>query len=278
MSSNFLESFIKLIPFFVGVFIYFYFPPKQLPFLQRASIKCFPILALMGFLYLRKTKNSDEYKCRKLILSGLALSCIGDAFLIQKNLFIPGMLAFALAHFMYILALGFHLVELKCGCLLYGICIVNGKQVNCCGDILERKSLTLQLYENLLKKHIFPGKSNICMCVYLVLYILMPGLTGPLIYAVPIYGFILATMTWRSLAAMNTYKIESWWLSRITGIGGLLWMTSDAVLAYNKFVDEVPYQDALIMVSYYLGQLGITLSSLICWRKYDGLMGAKKSK
>ncbi|XP_073999611.1 lysoplasmalogenase TMEM86A [Rhodnius prolixus] len=235
MSSNFLESFIKLIPFFVGVFIYFYFPPKQLPFLQRASIKCFPILALMGFLYLRKTKNSDEYKCRKLILSGLALSCIGDAFLIQKNLFIPGMLAFALAHFMYILALGFHLVELKCGCLLYGICIV-------------------------------------------MLYILMPGLTGPLIYAVPIYGFILATMTWRSLAAMNTYKIESWWLSRITGIGGLLWMTSDAVLAYNKFVDEVPYQDALIMVSYYLGQLGITLSSLICWRKYDGLMGAKKSK
>ncbi|KAK9497905.1 hypothetical protein O3M35_003806 [Rhynocoris fuscipes] len=226
MAKNFAENYVLLIPYFLGVYLYFYFSNEELTLLQKIFFKCFPIISLIGFLYLKKSECADEYKCKNLILNGLILSCMGDIFLLIPNLFIPGMVAFALAHFSYINAHGFQFMDIKYGFLLYAMCI-------------------------------------------LLLYILMPGLNGILIYAVPIYSFILATMVWCSLTVMNRCKTDSWWISMLTGVGGILWMISDAVLAFDKFIYSIPYQNVLIMVTYYLGQFGLTMSSFISWKKYD---------
>lgn len=41
----------------------------------------------------------------------------------------------------------------------------------------------------------------------------------------------------------------------IFGLGAGLFLLSDMILAWNKFVSDVPYQKYLIMVPYYIGQL-----------------------
>lgn len=81
--------------------------------------------------------------------------------------------------------------------------------------------------------------------------------TGVLVYGVPIYGCFLMTMVWRANARIqgiqNLPKL-------FCAIGAVSFAVSDGIIAFNKFYTPIGHSDTLIMLTYYVAQLGITLS------------------
>ena len=89
---------------------------------------------------------------------------------------------------------------------------------------------------------------------------LLPRLPSMLmVIAVGIYSAIIGTMGWRALARFNL-RGEIPWRKIYTAIGALLFISSDVILAVNKFVWKFPQEKEMIMVPYYLAQMGIALS------------------
>uniref|UniRef100_A0A8D8XB54 lysoplasmalogenase n=2 Tax=Cacopsylla melanoneura TaxID=428564 RepID=A0A8D8XB54_9HEMI len=90
------------------------------------------------------------------------------------------------------------------------------------------------------------------------LTILRRNLTGVFQVGVPIYTFLLTTMTWRTIARLDIK--QGCWLRYVTCIGGILWLVSDGLLGFHLFYTPLPYSQLFIMGTYYMGQLGIALS------------------
>ncbi|XP_065084802.1 lysoplasmalogenase TMEM86A [Ochlerotatus camptorhynchus] len=73
----------------------------------------------------------------------------------------------------------------------------------------------------------------------------------------PIYGILLLTMCWRSLARIDSAKN----ILRMTcGVGSILFMISDSIIAIDKFYTPIRNAQVAIMVTYYVAQFGIALS------------------
>lgn len=90
--------------------------------------------------------------------------------------------------------------------------------------------------------------------------VLLPGTSGGLSVGMPIYTFFLMTMVWRAVARVQLFE-ELWtWTKLCSCVGGLLFAASDAIIGVNAFLFRVPNSQALIMVTYYAAQLGISLS------------------
>ncbi|CAL4250123.1 unnamed protein product, partial [Meganyctiphanes norvegica] len=90
--------------------------------------------------------------------------------------------------------------------------------------------------------------------------LLVPGSSGVMQAAVPIYIFVLMTMVWRAVARVQLFE-ELWtWTKLCSCIGGILFAFSDTIIGFNAFYTKVPYAQVLIMTSYYAAQLGISLS------------------
>ena len=97
----------NLTPFITGVLLYFIaWLPVDQPSLSHAVLKCLPILALIDFVH-DQNINPGRVLYQQGVQLGLTFSCIGDALLIWDHHFVPGMIAFALAHICYIKAIGF---------------------------------------------------------------------------------------------------------------------------------------------------------------------------
>ncbi len=62
--------------------------------------------------------------------------------------------------------------------------------------------------------------------------------------AVVLYIAVILTMGWNAIQTANKYAI----------IGAISFIFSDSILAINKFIVEVPFSHALIMISYYGAQ------------------------
>lgn len=68
--------------------------------------------------------------------------------------------------------------------------------------------------------------------------------------AVILYIGVILTMGWNAFQTANKFAI----------IGAVLFIFSDSILAINKFIVEVPFSSALIMISYYGAQFMFALS------------------
>lgn len=71
-----------------------------------------------------------------------------------------------------------------------------------------------------------------------------------LAFAVIIYIAVILMMGWNAFQTANKFAI----------IGALLFIFSDSTLAINKFIVDIPFSDALIMISYYGAQFMFALS------------------
>uniref|UniRef100_A0A0A9WQ47 lysoplasmalogenase n=2 Tax=Lygus hesperus TaxID=30085 RepID=A0A0A9WQ47_LYGHE len=91
---------------------------------------------------------------------------------------------------------------------------------------------------------------------------LLPSSDHLLRCCIPFYSFLLSTMGWRSLTKLY-YKGTTNWNRLLVGIGGVLWMVSDATLAYNKFNHPFLHANDIVMTTYYVGQLGIASSVML---------------
>jgi uncharacterized membrane protein YhhN len=74
------------------------------------------------------------------------------------------------------------------------------------------------------------------------------ALVGPVAAYMAVIGAMLAT----ALAVGNP----------LAAVGAALFVTSDSMIAWDRFVGKVPYASVLIMVTYHLGQAGLVLSLL----------------
>lgn len=89
---------------------------------------------------------------------------------------------------------------------------------------------------------------------YAVLY---PGL-GALALPVAVYVLVIGTMMWRAAARLDGGVTPG----RLAGLAGAVTFgASDTILAFNRFYEPMEWAGLAIMVTYWLGQLGITVAA-----------------
>ncbi|MFJ7752679.1 lysoplasmalogenase [Peribacillus muralis] len=69
---------------------------------------------------------------------------------------------------------------------------------------------------------------------------------------IPVIGYVtvISLMGWTAIMTRNTAAI----------IGGILFVISDSILAWNKFIDVIAFSGPLIMLTYYAAQFFIAAS------------------
>lgn len=79
--------------------------------------------------------------------------------------------------------------------------------------------------------------------------------------AVPIYMLLLLSMLWRAVSRLYNSGSHEWsWTKKCCTIGALFFVISDSILSFDLFVCDIPYAHPLVMITYYVAQLGIALS------------------
>lgn len=186
-----------------------------LPAMLAFVFKPLTTLLIIGFAWPR---GAGAPKQRRLVRIGLVLSLAGDVFLLwPKEGFLPGLVAFLLAHLAYIAAF-------------------------CVPVRLAAKPLVFVAYAGV---------------AVLILSALWPGVPAGLRAPVVAYVVCLATMAaqafvwWRSSAGAGAADAT---LARAAALGGVLFMLSDSLLAINKFAVPLPLSSLWILLSYWLAQ------------------------
>ena len=161
-------------------------------------------------------RGADAPRQRRLIRTGLFLSLLGDVFLLWPVPgFLPGLLSFLLAHIAYIAAF-------------------------CVPLRFAARPAAFVVYAALAAA---------------ILWQLWPGIPGAL--RLPVLAYVLC------LAGMAA-QAAAWWrasvgrpderLARSAALGGVLFMASDSLLAFNKFAAPLPLSSLWILATYWAAQ------------------------
>ncbi|MDG9856576.1 MULTISPECIES: lysoplasmalogenase [Pseudomonas] len=82
---------------------------------------------------------------------------------------------------------------------------------------------------------------------------------GPLLLPIALYSLTISAMLWRAIARLGVPSIAS--ASRVfAALGALLFVSSDSMIGINRFVAAFDGSSYAIMLTYWLGQLGIAAS------------------
>lgn len=162
---------------------------------------------------------------RRAVLAGMLLSCVGDiALMLPLDAFVPGLVAFLLAHLCYIAAFR---DGLRAGRGLFAASVLLG-----------------------------------AFAVLNVLG-LWPHLPAPMRIPVLAYVVVLASMAVLALArqwrrpAPTALEAGS---ARWAAAGALLFVASDSLLAWNRFGGGLPLASLLVLSTYYSAQYAIARS------------------
>lgn len=168
-------------------------------------------------------RGADAPAVRRWVRAGLVLSLAGDVFLMwPQQGFLAGLVSFLLAHLAYIVA------------------FTRGVR-------LGARWLPFAAY---------------ALVAAALLSQLWPGVPAPLRVPVLAYVACLATMAAQAAAVWLVARgsaAEA--LARSAALGGVLFMTSDALLAFNKFNAPLPMAGLWILATYWLAQ-GLIARSL----------------
>ena len=86
------------------------------------------------------------------------------------------------------------------------------------------------------------------------------GNLGEMALPVLAYILVITTMVWRAAARYHAPGVDQ--ESAKAGVlGSLLFLASDSLLAVTLFVYDIPYASIVVIITYWLGQLGITLAA-----------------
>ena len=180
-----------------------------------------PLTTLLIILF-AWPRGKAQPRQRRFVRFGLILSLLGDiALLWPKEGFLPGLVAFLLAHLAYIAAF-------------------------CVSARLAARPLVFVAYG---------------VVAALILAQLWNGVPGALRAPVLAYVLCLATMAsqaavwWRVSVGRPDAA-----LARHAALGGVLFMASDSLLAINKFAVPVPLSSLWILLTYWLAQWCIASS------------------
>jgi uncharacterized membrane protein YhhN len=180
-----------------------------------------PIPVLLMALWVYLLPGKKTYQWA--IITGLLLSMLGDILLEASSAtFIFGLVAFLLGHVAYIVA-------------------------------FTRDGRQLFLWRAVLAY----GYGVIIFTLFIT-----QGDLGDMMIPILLYVIVITTMLWRAasrvgVAAINVFS------ARAGLIGAILFTFSDTLIATNMFVWDMPQPTTryIIIITYWLGQLGITLSA-----------------
>lgn len=177
-----------------------------------------PLLMVILIIGLILIRNGLKIRYFILWMAALVFSWLGDIFLLlDESFFIPGLLAFLCSHISYIL-------------LFYKIQTTSP-----------------------LKKNPFVITIILTIAYFIFFYQIILLETGSLFPAVLIYALVILAM-WlvASYKALRQSQLNLWlW------IGALLFVVSDSLLGYNKFVQFIPVIGGLVMLTYGIAQYGL---------------------
>jgi uncharacterized membrane protein YhhN len=159
-----------------------------------------------------------------------AIFCLaGDVFLmVPRDMFIFGLIAFLLGHICYMVGLN----NLAPFVNLWGIIL-----------IIVLGIYLWWLYPKLAGGLISKGKSELKI----------PVLIYSLVISLMVYS---ALMTWTRpgwpvIAALSV------------SLGAVLFYASDSMLAWDRFINQLPHARLKVMMTYHLGQFGIILGAIL---------------
>jgi uncharacterized membrane protein YhhN len=158
---------------------------------------------------------------------GLLFSLAGDVLLLRtEKFFIPGLVAFLLAHILYIIGFNLSITSISVPVLVAALAVLGGAQL-----LYRRLAQSLRLCQ----------QGNLCL-------------------PVAFYTIIISLM---AVSALFTLSNPAWdpLHAAVATLGALLFVISDSFLAWNQFVSPIWHADPIVMVTYHLGQLGIILAS-----------------
>lgn len=206
------------IKIFAGISIFYLI----LLFIGQEDIAWYFKPLLLPFLIL-ETYTSEKFKSKSLLLSALLFSWIGDIILMFADkgelYFIFGLVSFLIAHIIFI------------------ILFVKQNREN-----------------NKISKLFWIGALGVAFYLFGMLSLLFPSLGG-LKIPVSIYAITISLML---LAAIKGYFNWSEPNNQTILFGALFFVSSDSILAINKFHQELPKSGFLIMITYLLAQYLIT--------------------
>lgn len=171
---------------------------------------------------------SGNFPSKKFLLIALVFSWIGDIILLfadrHELFFIVGLIAFLISHIVYIL--------------------------------LFNKQLK---YKNRKNKAIFwIGVTCIIVYLFTMISILLPSL-GDLTIPVFVYALVISTMLLFALKGfLNWEEPGNWYIL----IGAIAFISSDSILAFNKFYAPIVLSSFLIMITYLIAQYLIVVGIL----------------
>jgi len=162
---------------------------------------------------------------RTFMLLGLVLSLIADVILIPDGdeFFLAGLVVFFCAHVMYIIA--FSIPQSRDG---------------------EPVPL------NYMRSIYFVALMMILPAV-LSSKMLEDGTDMILVYSVMAYSAIISTLGWRAAARIG-YATETMSSQIVAFIGALLFICSDATLAFNRFYMPIPHEKIIVLSTYWIAQ------------------------
>jgi uncharacterized membrane protein YhhN len=212
----------KFLKFFVGISVFY----LLLIAIGKEDLAWyFKPLLLPGLLL--ATNESKSFPTKKWLLLALTFSWIGDVILMFADkgelFFILGLVSFLIGHILFI--------------------------------TLFIKQETI----NTPNKLIFGiGILAVAAYLYTMLTILLPSL-GELKIPVSVYAFIISLMLVMAIRGALTWRIP---MNILILNGAVSFVTSDSILAVNKFFTPLPNASLLIMSTYLIAQYLITFGIL----------------
>lgn len=183
-----------------------------------------PLTTILIFVLAWRARPAQSSRYQRWVLAGIGASLLGDIFLMWPgDLFVPGLLAFLLAHVCFIAAFlgdsrfaAWPLAWL--GCLVYGA---------------------------------------------LNLVLLWPAIDAPLRVPVIVYVVVLASMGGQALVRARVFTTRGdaqAGPARLAALGALTFMFSDSLLAWDRFQGPLPLASLWVLSFYYLAMWWIARS------------------
>lgn len=210
MQVNTRTRILSLVYFLTGsAFLVFQNGDTFFPVLIMKSL----IIPILMILFLVNIKLSSN-RLNLIIFAGLFFSWAGDVILENKNLFIPGLVCFLLAHLMYLIAFfntpGKNVIFRNRWYLLIPV-------------MLFGTGLIFYLYNDLATMRI------------------------PVI----LYSFVILTMLTGAINRLEKVNRTSYYLVLA---GAILFVISDSAIAINKFCHHFEYSGIVVMTTYIIAQ------------------------
>jgi uncharacterized membrane protein YhhN len=211
------------------------------------------VLAIVGLaaalLYLAAGRMDDAYWLR-LITKPVPVLMLA---LWVSGLRIKGRYQLAITVGLLLSALGDILLEYSDATFLPGLAAF----------LLGHVAYIVAFLQDTRKLHPFYGAAAYAYGFFAAVFLMTTGDLGGMIGPVYLYILIITTMLWRAAARLDVLTLPrfSVWVGLV---GALFFVVSDSILAFRLFGTPIQLGGAAVMLTYWLGQLGIALSA---WRK-----------